>query len=77
MYVDLFEFYYYCYRIRLYFVKMESINNDGRCCYCRSKIHYGLTSDSFAEHTIEKRPANSGKRAPGAKSNSQVPTPLL
>ncbi len=46
--------------------------------YCRSKIHYGLTlSDSLAEHTIEKRPANSSKRALGAKSNSQVPTPLL
>ncbi len=34
-------------------------------------------SDSLAELTIEKRPANSGKHAPGAKSNSQVPTPLL
>ena len=39
---------------------------------------YALTlSDSLAEHTIERRAANSGKRAPGAKSNSQVPTPPL
>ena len=41
-----------------------------------TKIRYGLTlSDNLAEHTVEKRPINSGKRAPGAKSNSQVPTP--
>ena len=40
-----------------------------------AEIHYGLTSDSLAELTMEKRPANSVTRAPGTKSNSQVPTP--
>ena len=43
-----------------------------------AEIHYGLTlSDSLAELTIEKRPANSSKQAPGAKSNTQMPIPPL
>ena len=41
-----------------------------------AEVHYGLTlSDSLAELTIDKRPANSGKQKPGKKHNNQVPLP--